>query len=114
MVFRAIIDVWHGEPVKDVLSKYWDRVKGLPGYDLEYILHALKWILEQEDINFMGRPKEKQRQLDEICSKCQVVVLEGRKGSQLAISLLCDIISGAHPVEAFLRANLDVQPIRRG
>ena len=113
-VFRAIIEVWHGEPVEKVLDKYHNKVSGLPGYDLEYILYALRWILEQEDINFKGRPERKQKQLDETCRKCQVVVPEGRKGSQLAISLLCDIISGVHPVEAFLKANLDVQPRKRG
>jgi len=80
---------------------------------LEYILYALKWILEQEDVNFTGRPERKQKELDEICKKCQITVPEGREGSQLAISLLCDIISGVHPVEAFLKANLDVRPVKR-
>jgi len=112
-VFRAIIDVWHGKPVEKVLREYHDKVRGLPGYDLEYILYALKWILEQEDVNFTGRPERKQKELDEICKKCQITVPEGREGSQLAISLLCDIISGVHPVEAFLKANLDVRPVKR-
>jgi len=113
-VFKAIIEVWHGKSVEEVLDSYRGEVEGLPGYDLEYILYALKWIFEQEDINFRGRPEEKQKQLDETCRKCGVSVPEGREGSQLAISLLCDIISGIHPVEAFLKANLDVQPRRRG
>jgi len=112
-VFEAIIEVWHGKSIEDVLSKYRGEVEGLPGYTLEYVLYALNWILEQEDINFRGRPMAKQRQLDETCKRCGVAVPKGRKGSQLAISLLCDIISGIHPVEAFLRANLDVSPRKR-
>lgn len=113
-VFRAIIEVWHGKPVEEVLGRYQGKVSGLPGYNLEYVLYALKWILEQEDINFTGRPENKQKQLDDVCRRCQVTVPEKRRGSQLAISLLCDIIGGVHPVKAFLRANLDVQPRRRG
>ncbi|HIE36808.1 TPA: hypothetical protein EYP83_01465 [Candidatus Geothermarchaeota archaeon] len=68
-VFRAIIEVWHNKPVEEVIKKYRDDVASLPGYDLEYILYALKWILEQEDINFRGRPESKQKQLDEILKK---------------------------------------------
>jgi len=113
-VFRAIIEVWHNKPVEEVIKKYRDDVASLPGYDLEYILYALKWILEQEDINFRGRPESKQKQLDEILKKVNVETPVGRKGSELAISLLCDIASGTHPVDALLRANLDVVPRRRG
>ena len=112
-VFKAIIEVWHGEPVEKVLSKYEDKVKRLPGYDLEYILYALNWILEQEDINFTGRPYSKQRELDDICKKCNITVPPNRRGSQLAIALLCNIILGVHPVEALLKANLDIKPRRR-
>ena len=112
-VFDAIIEVWHNKPVKEVLEKYEKEVKGLPGYDLEYILYALKWILEQEDINFEGRPEKKQKELNEILSKVGVKTPEGRKGGELAISLFCDIVSGTHPVEAFIKANLDVIPRRR-
>jgi len=65
-VFNAIIDVWSGESIEEVLKKYGSEVKDLPGYDLEYILYALKWILEQEDINFTGRPQKRQQQLEEI------------------------------------------------
>lgn len=89
------------------------QVAGLPGYDIEYILYALKWILDQEDVNFTGRPEKKQQQLDEICKKQEVFTPSGRKGSQLAISLFCDLASGSHPVEAFHRANLDVLPRMR-
>ena len=107
-VFNAIIEIWHNRPVKEVLEKYREGVKDLPGYNLEYILYALKWILEQEDINFQGRPEKKQKQLDEILGKVGVKTPKGREGSELAISLFCDIANGTHPVEAFIKANLDV------
>ena len=112
-VFNAIIEVWYNKPAKEVLEKYEKEVKGLPGYNLEYILYALKWILEQEDINFRGRPPDKQKQLDEILNKVGVSTPQEREGSELAISLFCDIVSGTHPVEAFIKANLDVIPKRR-
>jgi len=112
-VFNAIIEVWHNKPVNEVLEKYKDEVKDIPGYELEYILYALRWILEQEDINFKGRPEKKQKELDKILSKVGIKTPEGKKGSELAISLLCDIISGTHPVEAFLKANLDVLPRKK-
>ncbi len=113
-VFDAIIEVWNGEPVDEVYRKYSDDVKNLPGYNLEYILYALKWILEQEDINFKGRPQKKQEQLDKILKRHNVIVPKGREGSELAISLFCEIASGVHPVEALIRANLDVVPRKRG
>jgi hypothetical protein len=112
-VFKAIIDVWSGESVEEVLKKYDSEVKNLPGYSLEYILYALKWILEQEDINFTGRPQKRQQQLEEILRRQGIITPERRKGSELAISLFCDIASGTHPVEAFIKANLDVIPIKR-
>jgi hypothetical protein len=64
-VFDAIIKIWHGESVKNILREYENEVKGLVGYDIEYILYALKWILEQEDINFNGRPVKLQEKLNE-------------------------------------------------
>ena len=79
---------------------------------MEYVLWALKWILEQEDINFTGRPEKKQKELDEICKRLRIRVPKNRKGSQLAICVLGDIILGTHPVEALLKANLDVRPRR--
>ncbi|MEM5874721.1 MAG: hypothetical protein QW641_02225 [Candidatus Aenigmatarchaeota archaeon] len=109
-VFRAIIEVWHGKPVKDVLTKYLKDLVNLPGYNLDYILYALKWILEQEDINFTGRPAKLQQILDNKCKLAKVEVPENRRGSQLAISLFCDILLGVHPVEALLSANLDIVP----
>lgn len=65
-VLKAIVEIWHKKQVKDVLGKYQQEVTDLPGYHLEYILYALGWILEQEDINFAGRPDKKQRELDNI------------------------------------------------
>jgi hypothetical protein len=112
-VFEAIIEVWNSHSTEEVLQKYKEQVKGLPGYDLEYILYTLKWILEQEDINFVGRPENKQKQINEILQKQGVVTPQGRKGSELAISLFCDIANGTHPVEAFVKANLDVLPRKR-
>ncbi len=102
-VLRAIVRMWHGAEVTALLKEFEPEIRGLPGYSLEYILYALSWILEQEDINFTQRPERKQRELDEIC---------GRQGSQLAVSLLCDVANGTHPVEALLRANLDISPRR--
>jgi hypothetical protein len=112
-VFNAIIEVWNSKPVEEVIKKYEREVEGLPGYELEYILYALKWILDQEDINFTGRPQKKQQQIDEILKKQGVITPHGRKGSELAISLFCSIASGTHPVEAFIKANLDVLPKKR-
>ena len=112
-VFNAIIEVWNNRSPEEVLQRYKEQVKGLPGYDLEYILYALRWILEQEDINFVGRPENKQKQISEILQKQGVITPEGRKGSELAISLFCDIANGTHPVEAFMKANLDVLPRKR-
>jgi len=112
-VFNAIIEVWNTKPVEEVLKKYEREVKGLPGYELEYILYALKWILDQEDINFIGRPQKRQQQIDEILKKQGVITPNGRKGSELAISLFCDITGGTHPVEALIKANLDILPKKK-
>jgi hypothetical protein len=109
-VFKAIIKVWHRKNIKNLIEEYGTRTQGLIGYTLDYILHALNWILEQEDVNFVGRPEKLQKKLDEKCQKMGVSVPKGRKGSQLAISLFCDIASGVHPVEALLSANLDIVP----
>ncbi|MEO0131144.1 MAG: hypothetical protein ABIK76_05600 [candidate division WOR-3 bacterium] len=111
LVFDAIIEIWNN---KEVLKEYEEKVKGLPGYDLEYILYALKWILEQEDINFKSRPEEKEKELNEIFEKLKINIPKNRKGSELAVSLLGNIILGLHPIEAMLKANIDVLPIKRG
>lgn len=109
-VFEAIIKVWLGEDVQKVLYEYLPKTKNLIGYQLDYILYALRWILEQENINFTGRPQKLQEKLDEKCKKFGINVPEKCKGSQLAISLFCDILLGIHPVEALLSANLDIVP----
>ena len=111
-ILQAIVDIWHGREIKETLAHYHIASQSMPGYDLEYILYALRWILEQEDINFKGRPPEKQAELDAICRKLNVSTPHGRKGSQLAISIFCDIASGTHPIEALLKANLDIRPRR--
>lgn len=107
-VFRAIIDIWHGREVSGTLKEFQDSCTNLPGYPLEYILFTLRWILEQEDVNFTGRSPRKQKELDHICSKQDVFTPERRKGSQLALSVFCNIINGAHPVEAFIKAGLKI------
>lgn len=109
-VFKAVIEVWHKKDVKQLLEKYEPLTSGLKGYDLDYILYGLAWILEQEDINFTGRPVKLQEKLDEKCQKFGIQVPMGREGSQLAISLFCDILGGVHPVEALLAVGLDVVP----
>jgi len=73
----------------------------------------MNWILEQEDINFKGRPAKKQQEINEILVRSGVKVLMNRLGSQLAISLFCNVLQGMHPVEAFIRANLDVIPLKK-
>jgi len=112
-VFQAILDIWRGKDVKETLDKYEKEVEGLPGYSLEYILYALKWILEQEDVNFKGRPEKRQKEINDTLSQFNIKTPKGREGSQLAISLFCNIALGQHPVDAFIRANLDVLPVKR-
>lgn len=109
-VLIAIYEIWKGENIDMVLNKYISKTSSLPGYPLEYILNGLNWILEQEDINFASRPLRKQNELDETCNKQGIKTPLSRKGSQLAIALLCDVASGIHPVEALLKANLDIRP----
>lgn len=41
MVFRAIIEVWQGKDVKEILKKYQQKTSDLSGYNLDYILYAL-------------------------------------------------------------------------
>lgn len=111
--FSALIEMWDKRGIKDVINKYQKDTKSLPGYSLEYTLYALNWILEQEDINFTDRPTNRQQELDESLSQLKIKTPRGRRGSQLAISLFCNIALGEHPVDAFRKANIDVLPIRR-
>jgi hypothetical protein len=113
-VMQAIYDVWKGEGMKQTLAKYGSDAAGLPGYPIEYILYAMAWILDQEDVNFTSRPGKKQMELEEICKKQKVNLLPGRMGSHLAIGVFCDVCNGTHPVEALLKANLDIIPKKYG
>jgi hypothetical protein len=113
-LFGAIVDVWKGNDVVEVLSRFKDGPGQLPGYPPEYILYALNWILQQEDINYrVPRPPKKQEEINGILAKSGVPALENRAGSQLAMSLICNVAQGTHPVEAFIRASLDVLPVKR-
>lgn len=109
-MLKAVEEVWSGKDIQQILQQYAPLTSGLPGYSLEYILYTLNWILEQEDINFTGRPEKKQKELNTICSQQNVQMLSHRKGSHLAMALLCDIMNGTHPVEALLKGNLDIRP----
>jgi hypothetical protein len=112
-VFRAIVSVWCGNSIGQVLASFQDSAMDLPGYDLEYILNALDWILEQEDVNFSRRPSQRQNVLNRELQQAGIQVPSGRLGSQLAIVLLWQVVKGIHPVEAMRLANLDVVPVRR-
>lgn len=57
-VLDGIYEMWKGGNIEDILNSLKNNSLDLPGYPLEYILYALNWILEQEDINFKGRPNE--------------------------------------------------------
>lgn len=109
-LLNAIYEVWKGAEVVEIFNQCKDELSGLPGYPLEYILYALDWILQQEDVNFRGRDEKKQQELDAICLKQGIRTPPKREGSQLAIALLCDVANGTHPVEALLKANLDIRP----
>lgn len=111
-VLQSLVDIWHGEEVKEILAG-WDsetNFGGIPGYNLDYVFHAMAWILDQEDINYNpnNRDSKKQAEIDEILRKQGVSIPEGRQGSALAISMFCDIANGTHPVEAFYRVNLRI------
>ncbi|MEM2980124.1 MAG: hypothetical protein QW385_01935 [Thermoproteota archaeon] len=107
-VFKAISEVWHRMDIKEVIDRYEPQTRELAGYPLEYIIYSLNWILEQEDINFIGRPQDKQEELDRKIERQGIKTPEGREGSQLAIALFCDIASNVHPVEAFYSAGLRI------
>ncbi len=114
LVFKAIVEVWQGRDYRDVWERYKNETKSLPGYPLDYILAALDWILEQEDINYLQkRPERFQRELDEVLQRVGVKTPPGREGSQLAVALLAYIILGLHPVEALTKAQLDILPRRK-
>lgn len=105
-VLTAITEVWHRKPWDQVVQRYGPSVADLPGYDLYYIVGALDWIFEQEDLNFRGRPEGLQRELNDLIFRCGITLPPNRQGSQLAVSLFCRIWLGAHPVEALLSTNI--------
>lgn len=111
-VLRSLVDIWHGKSVERELRSWEPHLSGsdLPGYNLDYVFYAMSWILEQEDINYDpdGRSDTKQEEIYEILARQRVETPPGREGSQLAISLFCDIANGTHPVEAFYRVNLRI------
>ena len=110
----AIYETWQSRDVDQVIGNHQQlSMANLPGYPIEYILRALNWILDQEDINFTTRPAERQKILDDILAVRGYTVPFGRLGSQLAMSVLVDIGNGTHPVEALLKANLDIIPRRQ-
>lgn len=111
-VFDSIYEVWQGNKIEDALKNYQLKTLSLPGYPLEYILNALEWILEQEDINFKSRPLKKQREIDTVFKRLGICPPPNRKGSQLAIFLFAEVLLGTHPVEALLKAGLDIRPKR--
>jgi hypothetical protein len=112
-VFNAIIDIWNRKNITNTIARYQKDTKDLPGYKLDYILYALNWILDQEDINFTYRPDNRQEELDNLLNQLKLKVPTDRLGSQLAISLFCNLVLGEHPVNAFIKANLDVLPAKR-
>ncbi len=83
-----------------------------PGYPIDYILYDLKWILEQEDINFKGRPQKKQEEINRVFECLNITVPQNREGSHLAIAMFGEILLGIHPVEALIKAGLDIKPIK--
>lgn len=111
-ILQSIVDIWHGMDVEDVLNEWQDTThqEELAGYNLDYIFYAMAWILEQEDINYdpENRTDSKQREIDEILQEQNIDTPEGREGSELAVSLFCDIANGTHPVEAFHRTRLSI------
>jgi len=107
-LLEAIGKLWNGENIEELIRQYKPTVEGLYGYSLELILYGLNWVLQQEDINFKRRSGKLQKELEEKIKAQQINFRDDRKGSQLAIGLLCDIAKGLHPVEAFHKARLRI------
>jgi hypothetical protein len=105
-VFDAIVRAWDGEEIDDVLDEY--DIESLPGYDLDFILYALDWIMENEDKIFheRGRSDNKQEQIDEKLAEHDIEKPSDREGSQLAMGLFAGIIAGNHPVDELYDADL--------
>lgn len=110
LLLEIIIDVWHHGDVDVIIQKHQDEFDNMMGYPFEYYIKALDWILEQEDVNFSGRPADKQAELDRKLKYYGFSVPSGRSGGQLAVALFCDIARGVHPVEALYAAGLSIKP----
>jgi len=113
-LFDGLVDIWKGRNADDVLAELRPTVEHLNGYDADFFLFTMDWILEQEDINYTpgSRGPKKQQEIDEMLAEMDVEPLDDRGGSQLAISLFSDIAAGEHPVEAFYRVGIDVVALR--
>jgi len=105
-VFDAIVRVWSGEDADGLLNEYDEDVASLPGYDLEFILHALDWIMENEDAIFTERSDRKQAEIDEKLDEHGITKPSERAGSQLAMGLFAGIVAGNHPVDELYDADL--------
>lgn len=80
-VLEAIRRVWSGQDPKEVLEAFEEKSSGLPGYPLEYILYALRWIMDQEDVNVRARPQKAQQRLDQMFTAYGWIVPKGREAS---------------------------------
>lgn len=80
-VFDSVVRAWSGEDVDDLLEEYAEDADDLPGYDLEFILYALDWIMENEDAIFEGRSDNKQEEIDEKLAAHDIKKPSNREGS---------------------------------
>ena len=91
LLFDLITDVYKKKPANQVLNSIdietKRKIDNAPGYSLEFILHALEWIFEQEDINYP--PPD-------------------YKGRAQAYQMFVDVMNGMHPVDAMKRAGLRI------
>lgn len=117
-LLEAIEWVYNGRPASEVISelskqgilKQFDE---LPGYKIDYILHCLELIFEQEDVNFERRLCERGGELPEVrktlLRQGLISEEEARSGRFLAWRLLKRVVAeGFHPVEAMLEAGLRI------
>ena len=83
----------------------------LPGYSVEYVLSALEFIFEQEDVNWnrdmAGKPLPDLRKA--LIRSGSLTEDEAKRGSALAIYLLRRVVrDGVHPVAALLEVGLRI------
>lgn len=105
-VFDSIVRAWGREDIDSLLAEYANNVDSLPGYDLEFILHALDWIMENEDAIFGERSDNKQEQINQKLATHDIEKPRDRAGSQLAMGLFAGIVAGNHPVDELYDADL--------